>query len=69
VLAGDAAALAGLLYADMPPTPYDSEDDLAIEAATQGTFNEGGVTTGGGAGMLLAHIETSVMDDNRATGV
>lgn len=65
VLAGDAAALAGLYYADMPPTPYDSEDSALIEDATQGTFIEGGVTVSSGMGMLLAHIETSVMDDNR----
>jgi cyanophycinase len=65
ILAGDAAALAGLYYANMPPTPYESEDTALIEAATQGTFIEGGVTTGEGWGMLLAHIETSVMDDNR----
>lgn len=64
-LGGDAAALAGAFYAAMPPTPYDSDDDLLIEAATQGTLLEGGTTVAEGWGLIPAVIEARVMDDNR----
>lgn len=65
LLMGDAAAIAGITYTAMPPTPYDSEDDLLIEAATQGTFLEGGVTVANGLGLIGVNIETRVMSDNR----
>ncbi len=65
VLDDAAAAIIGQQYSAMPPTPYDSEDDLLIEAATQGTLLEGGVTLAAGLGFLPINIETRVMADNR----
>lgn len=65
VLGGEAAALAGTTYTPMPPTPYDSEDDLAIEMATQGTLLQGGTPFADGLGLLPVSIEVSLMADNR----
>jgi len=65
VLGGEAAALAGTTYAAMPPTPYDSEDDLAIELATEGTLLQGGTPFAAGLGLIPVSIEVSVLADNR----
>jgi len=65
ILAGDAPLLAGVSYANMPPTPYDSDDDLLIESATQGTLLDGGTTLAEGWNLLPIVVESRVMDDNR----
>jgi len=65
VLDNAAAAIIGQQYTAMPPTPYDSEDDLLIEAATQGVLLQDGVTLSEGLGFLPVTIETRVMADNR----
>ncbi len=60
-----AAAAAGAFYSAHPPTPYDSDDDLLIEEATQASFIEGNTEIRAGLGLINAIIEPNVMDDNR----
>ncbi|MDX2077792.1 MAG: hypothetical protein SFZ02_15300 [bacterium] len=62
---GAASGLAGAFYSAHPPTPYDSDDDLLIEEATQGPFLEGATTIRNGLGLLNANVEPRIMDDNR----
>jgi cyanophycinase len=65
ILDDAAALLAGVHYANLPPVPYDSDDDLLIEAALQGALLEGGTPIAEGWGLIDANIEVAVMDDNR----
>jgi cyanophycinase-like exopeptidase len=65
VLAGDAVGLAGQVYTAMPPTPYDTDDDLLIEAATQGVLLAGNVPFAAGLGLLPVNVEPRLMADNR----
>ncbi len=60
-----AAAAAGMFYSAHAPTPYDSDDDLLIEAATQASFILGNTEVRPGLGLFYANVEPSVMDDNR----
>ena len=59
-----AAAVAGAFYAAEAPTPYDSEDDLLIEEATQAAFLQGQVEIKPGIGFINAIVEPQVMYDN-----
>ena len=60
-----AAAVAGAYYSAHAPTPYDSDDDLLIEEATQASFMVGATTINAGLGLVNVTVEPSVMDDNR----
>lgn len=62
---GAASPLAGAFISAHPPTPYDSDDDLLIEEATQASFLTGSTTIRNGLGLLNANIEPSIMYDNR----
>lgn len=60
-----AAAVAGAYYSAHPPVPYDSDDDLAIEAAVAGSFINGGTTIAEGLGLINATFEPQALFDNR----
>ncbi len=60
-----ASAAAGMFYSAHAPTPYDSDDDLLIEQATQASFILGNTEVRPGLGLFYANVEPSVMDDNR----
>jgi len=62
---GAASPLAGAYISAHAPTPYDSDDDLLIEEATQGAFLSGSTTVINGLGLLNANVEPRIMDDNR----
>ena len=62
---GAASPLAGAYYSAHTPTPYDSDDSVLIEEATQGSFLVGTTTIRDGLGLLNANIEPSIMYDNR----
>lgn len=62
---GAASPLAGVYISAHAPTPYDSDDDLLIEEATQASFLEGSTTVTNGLGLLNANFEPRLMDDNR----
>ncbi|MDZ4764080.1 MAG: hypothetical protein SGI73_05960 [Chloroflexota bacterium] len=65
VLDDGAALLAGVAYANEPPVPYDSDDDLLIEDALQGALIDGMVEIANGWALIDANVEVDVMDDNR----
>jgi cyanophycinase len=60
-----ASAAAGMFYSAHAPTPYDSDDDVLIEAATQGSFMLDATEIRPGLGLFYANVEPSVLDDNR----
>nr|MCU0482198.1 hypothetical protein [Anaerolineae bacterium] len=54
---GAASPLAGVSISAHAPTPYDSDDDLLIEEATQASFLVGSTTVGNGLGLVNANFE------------
>ncbi|MDX2162052.1 MAG: hypothetical protein SF162_12055 [bacterium] len=65
ILDNAAAAVVGQQYTAMPPTPFETDDDLLIEEAVQAVLIDGGTALADGLGFLPITVEPQLMADYR----